>query len=97
MELICIENRRAPFVLAFESSAKEFGYEPKILTPAREPPASFQKFTAVYKHLSVNTENFERSIHNSGQRLNYNSEKKSNTDRTIGFRRLTDRQHRGKE
>ena len=59
MELICIENRRAPFVLAFESSAKEFGYEPKILTPAREPPASFQKFTAVYKHLSVNTENFE--------------------------------------
>lgn len=58
MRIVCFEDRSAPFVAAFRTSATEAGYD---LTLAAPPPedAAFRHFRSVYRHLSVNPEPFE--------------------------------------
>lgn len=57
--LFCIEDRVAPFIEAFVSSASEQGFRPCVSTPATAACADFQKFREVYRHYSSNSEAFE--------------------------------------
>lgn len=59
MRLYCVEDRRAPFVDAFVTSAKERGFTPQVITPNPSPPETYIKFMEVYRHLSINPEEFE--------------------------------------
>ena len=59
MLLYCAENRRAPFVSVFQSSAKAHDFEVFLTNPAEAPSLAFAKFQTVYRHLSVNSPSFE--------------------------------------
>ena len=59
MRLYCIEDRQAPFIDAFVKSSTLHGFAPKVIGPSSNALPAFSKFKQVYRHLSINPEEFE--------------------------------------
>lgn len=61
MRLISIESRQAPFIDAYKKTALAYGFDLILAQPRNVPPSAFERFSAVYKHYSDNSIEFELS------------------------------------
>ena len=59
ISLYSIEDRQAPFVDVFVSSATACGFKPRIIATKDVESPTFSKFRKIYRHFSINPEDFE--------------------------------------
>lgn len=59
MQMWTCEDRTAPFVGVFRRTAERAGYDVRLIAPSSKPPPGFSQLVRHYRHLSVNSAQFE--------------------------------------